>query len=308
MMGKHVLALLFPLACLVACSSPKQQGPLVVCSIYPEYEWTKAIIGENKDIQLALLQDTGADLHSFQPRVSDIVTLSKADVFIYNGGESDEWVEKALENVSKPQIDLNLMEEIEPLLYAEEHPEGMQGEAEEEEVYDEHIWLSLRLAFACLEPIVDALSTAFPSYADSFEKNALQYGEALTELDARFASCVKNAKTGTLLFADRFPFLYLSKDYGLHYFAAFAGCSTDAEASVQTIRFLVKMLDETGLRHVSVLENSDRRLAETVIDASKERNQTIVSFDSMQSMTLQRGKSYLEAMEHNLFALQEALS
>ena len=125
----------------------------IVAAIFPAYDWTRNILGENPaGMELSLLLDNGVDLHSFQPSVDDILTISNADLFIYVGGESDQWVSEALEQANNPRIRvLKMTEVIGDAVREEEIVEGMQpeagseGEAEEKE-YDEHVWLSLRNA------------------------------------------------------------------------------------------------------------------------------------------------------------------
>lgn len=308
---KRRIALLLPMLLLASCA-PQERGDLnVLCSIFPEYEWAKAVVGDLPGIKLDLLQNSGSDLHSFQPTVSDIIKVVSSDVFIYNGGESDEWVGKALENATNPNMKtLSLLDALGEARREEEHQEGMEdGEEEEgEAVYDEHIWLSLENAKRGAVAIRDTLSAALPSLQSQFQINTSAYLEKLTYLSASYAHAVNQAKQRTLLVADRFPFLYLVKDYDLSYYAAFSGCSAESEASVSTVVFLAKKVDELGLKSVIKLESSTDALARTVIEASRDKNQKILTLNSLQSSTLAEGKSYMELMEENLETLKEALA
>ena len=218
----------------------------VVTTIFPIYDWVREIAGDTGNTEITLLLDSGVDLHSFQPSAQDILKVATCDLFIYVGGESDEWAEDALaEAVNPDMVVISLVEALGENAKAEEIVEGMQAEEEEEEgeegeeeeeEIDEHVWLSLRNAQVFTSAIADALAQKDPANADSYRANAEAYGAKLAALDAAYAGTVDSAAHKTLLFGDRFPFRYLTDDYGLTYYAAFAGCSAETEASTAAPR------------------------------------------------------------------------
>ncbi len=288
---------------------PVQDGRIkVVATIFPVYDWTREIIGEDKNFDLMLLMDKGVDLHSFQPSVEDIRKISECDIFIYVGGESDKWVSDALKNATnKNMVVVNLMEVLGDKVKPEEHIEGMEEDHEHEEELenDEHIWLSLKNAQILCEAITDALSKVEPSQADTLKKNSAAYKEKLAALDKKYRDALTAAQNKTLLFGDRFPFRYLFDDYGLKYFAAFAGCSAETEASFQTIKFLAGKVDELNLPCVMTIEDTNHKIAETIIANTAAKNQKILVLNSMQGKV--DGETYLSVMEKNLSVLREAL-
>ena len=311
----------------------KNEKLQIVTTIFPVYDWVENVLGENPaGAEVTMLLDNGVDLHSFQPTADDIIKISTCDVFIYVGGESDEWVTDALqEAVNKDMIVINLMDVIGNRAKEEEFVEGMQedshehdreeadpGDADREETdheeeaeYDEHIWLSLQNAEICVNSIAEKLSEKDPTDKEVYTNNAMQYNNELKSLDEEYRNVAENASVKTLLFADRFPFRYLTEDYGLDYYAAFIGCSAETEASFETVTFLADKTDELGLKHVLVIEGSDGKIAETVISNTKEKNQQICRLDSMQSVTAkdkESGTTYLSVMQNNLEVLKEALS
>ena len=177
--------------------------------------------------------------------------------------------------------------------------------------YDEHVWLSLRNAEKVVGSIADELSALDPKGASTYKANADAYAKKLAELDKRYTESVAGASKDTLVFADRFPFRYLTDDYGLSYFAAFTGCSAETEASFETVTFLANKIDELGLSKVLVIDGSDERIAKTVIENTKNKDQEILSMDSLQSTSMseaEAGKTYLSAMEGNLDVLGQALA
>ena len=301
------LALLSGLLC--GCGAPAPGGggerekPGVVVTIYPVYDWVKNLLGERADrFELRLLLDEGVDMHSFQPSVEDMVAVADCDLLIYVGGESDEWIDDVAPTDSR-QRRVSLLALLGEAALAEEVSEGMQGEADG--ALDEHVWLSLkkaRLLCARLLPYLEELDKDDSRY---LEASLAAYDAQLAALDADYEAAVAAAAGDTLLFADRFPFRYLTEDYGLAYYAAFAGCEAETEASFQTVSFLAGKLDELGLKTVLVIESGDGRLAETVIAASRDKDQTVRTLHSLQGSS--GGKSYLEIMRDNLTVLQEAL-
>ena len=316
----------------------KDNGKLkVVTTIFPEYDWTREILGKNAGkTELTLLIGSGVDLHSYQPSIKDIAKISTADIFIYVGGESDGWVKDALKNAENKDMKvINLMEALGDRVKEEELKEGMQAEDEhehedhdddedehhhdehhhhhdedEEIEYDEHVWLSVRNAkFLCAE-IADALCEKDASRAAEYRANLAAYTAKLDKLDADFAATVRAGSKKTLLFGDRFPFRYFTDDYGLDYYAAFVGCSAETEASFETVIFLANKLDECGLNSVIKIESGDGKIARTIIQNSKNKNAKILTLDSMQSVTKKQAKAgctYLSCMEKNLAVLKEAV-
>ena len=307
----------------------------VVTTIFPEYDWTREILGDKaSNVELTLLLGNGVDLHSYQPSIQDIAKISTADIFVYVGGESDGWVTDALKNAQNKNMKvINLMETLGDKAKAEEIKEGMQAEEEEEhehhhhheaeeehhhhhhdeedEVeYDEHVWLSLRFAKIFSTEIANALCEKDSANAAAYKANLAAYTSKLDALDSKYIAVVRAGSKNTILFGDRFPFRYLVEDYGLDYFAAFVGCSAETEASFETVIFLSKKVDELELNTVFKIETGDGKIARTIIQNTKKKNATVRTLDSLQSITAKQaasGKTYLKIMEANLEVLTEAL-
>lgn len=281
----------------------------VVTTTFPIYDWVKEIL-KDEDVDVSLLQDNGVDLHSYEPTVDDIAKINNADVFMYVGGESDEWVESVLESNKNVRV-VNLLEVLGDSVKLEEELEGVEHDHEhdheDEEEYDEHVWLSLRNAKKCVEAIKDVLCELDPTNMDRYKKNAEEYIEKLELLDQKYMEVVSNSKNNTLVFGDRFPFRYLVDDYNLNYYAAFVGCSTESEASFNTITFLAKKLDELGLTSILTIEGNNHKIAETIIKNTENKNQEILILNSMQGSILE-GDTYLSIMEKNLEVLKKALN
>ena len=320
----------------------------VVTTIFPEYDWVREIVGQGPNgagksaadsVDITMLLDNGVDLHSFQPTAADIAKISTCDVFIYVGGESDGWVDDALkESKNKEIVVIDLLDVLGEQVKEEEVVEGMQEEDEEHEhedadedhdhedgdeehedghhhedgeiEYDEHVWLSLKDAQILCNKIAEVLEQKDSENADIYKANAESYCSKLAELDKEYQTAVDTATVKTILFGDRFPFRYMVDDYGIDYYAAFVGCSAETEASFETIIFLSGKVDELGLPAICTIEKSDQKIANTVKDNTKTKNQEILSMNSLQSITssdVEAGTTYLSAMRDNLEVLKKAL-
>ncbi len=295
----------------------------VVCTTFPQYDWVRELIaGVENDFEVSFLIGNGTDLHSYNPSAADIVKISNSDLFIYVGGESDEWVEEVLEEETAKNVKaLNMMEimgsaaleeEIKEGMQAEEEEEGEEGEEGEEEgpELDEHVWLSVRNAEKITAEIGKVLCSLSGKNADKIMENEKAYLGKLDRLDKDYEKAANAAPNKTVVFGDRFPFRYMVEDYGLDYFAAFVGCSAESEASFETIAFLSGKVDELKLNSILVIENSDKKIAEAVRSNTKNKNAKILVMNSLQSLTkndIDDGLTYLGVMTDNLNVLKEAL-
>ena len=310
------------------------KGLKIVCTIFPEYDWVREILGDKaSSAELTYLLDSGVDLHSYQPTAEDILNISSCDMFVYVGGESDEWVEEALSQAANKDMKvINLMEVMGDKAKVEELKEGMQesehehdheeGEEEHdeeehdheheegEEEYDEHVWLSVQNAKILCAEIEKNLETLDPDGKDTYKANLDTYAAKLDTLDNDFKTLFEGADKPTLIFGDRFPFRYFVDDYGVDYYAAFVGCSAETEASFETITFLADKLNETGNDTVYTIENSDGKIAESIINSSKDKNQSKAVLNSVQSVSkedIDGGTTYLSLMQENYETLKADL-
>ena len=489
-----LLALLMLVGVLAGCGKQNDTNKTdklsIVTTIFPEYDWVKEILGDKADnAEITMLLDNGVDLHSYQPTADDIVKISDCDLFIYVGGESDEWVDDALKNATNKNMKvINLLDVLKDTVKTEEAVPGMQAEEghnhgvsdfadsdvkdrslsdwkgdwqsvypyvldgtldsvmkkkaesgtktaeeykksyissyetdiekisidgntitytrkggtstatydskgfyirhkddgskqvrykyqkasgdanaptyivfsdhnissaepehfhlyfgedgfdnlveegkhfptfypasltgaeiaeemleHEEKEYDEHVWLSLKNAETLVGAISKFLQELDPDNKDTYSANSDAYVKKLSALDADYKAAVDAASNKTVMFGDRFPFRYLVDDSGLSYYAAFAGCSAESEASFETISFLAQKVDELKLPCVLTIEGKDHKIAETVVENTTAKNQKVLTMDSMQSTTskdVKNGTTYLSVMEKNLSVLKEAL-
>jgi len=300
---------------LAGCSSGKpaestdEDGKLrIVATIFAPYDFARAVAGDRADIKM--LVPPGAETHSFEPTPQDILAIRNCDLFLYVGGESDEWVREILESMEpSDRIDVPLIDCVEPL--EEEIVEGMQEEEEEEEggaEYDEHVWTSPRNAKLIVRRISGALLEADPEGAAVYEQNTSEYLAALDALDARFSEVVEGGARRTVVFGDRFPFRYLAEAYSLTYYAAFPGCSTETEASAATIRFLIDKVKEEDIPVVFHIELSSHRIADTISESTGAKVLLLHACHNISKDDFTGGKTYLELMDANVEALREALS
>jgi len=297
---------------LCGCSAQnieKTQNKNIVVTIFPIYDWVMNITGDNGEIfDITLLMDQGSDLHNFQPSAKDIITIKNCDLFIYVGGESDEWLKDIVKELPETTQVVCLMDVLSSRMKEEEFKEGMTSEEkEEEQAYDEHVWLSLTNAKLSCEAIAEAIKNMDDANGDVYQKNLETYTEQLDLLDRQYREIVDSGTKNTLIFGDRFPFLYMVSDYGLDYYAAFQGCSAETEASFETIRFLAEKMDELDMHYILAIDGSDQKIAGTIIENTVNKNAEILVMESMQFVTTDDQVSYIDCMEENKKVLEKVL-
>ncbi|MDO4729842.1 MAG: metal ABC transporter substrate-binding protein [Candidatus Saccharibacteria bacterium] len=275
----------------------------IVTTNFPAYDFARAVAGDKADIKMLI--KPGAELHNYEPSPSDIIDIKNSDLVIYNGGESDEWIEDDLIGNVKVFKMMNAVELVE-----EEAVEGMEGDEEESEEaeYDEHIWTSLRNAQKIINNLTDTLSEISPENKAYFEQNTKNYNQRLADIDTRFQEIISGAKRKTLVFGDRFPLRYFVEDYDLDYYAAFPGCSDQTEASNQTIAFLVDKVKSEKIPVVLKIEMSSDAIARTIAREAGVKYLTFNSAHTISAEDFSNGKTYADIMESNLEAIREALN
>ena len=322
-MRKRLFAVLLALTLAVGlCGCADRQraedGRLqVVCSVFPYYDFARQIGGD--DVDVTLLVAAGKETHSFEPTPLDVITLSQADVFLYNGGESEAWVDDILsaagENIA---VTLPLMPQVSAL--AEEWAEGMEGAHDEHDhdhdhethdsddiEYDEHVWTSPVLAKALCQAICDALCQADPAHREGYQARLTDYLAQLDGLDAAFREVVEAGHRRLLVFGDRFPLLYFCKEYGLDYRAAFHGCASDTEPSLATLKYLIDKVEDEEIPVVYTIELSSRKVADAIAETTGAKVLTFHSCQTVSRTEFDGGATYLSLMEQNVEALREGL-
>ena len=321
---KRIWALLLCAALLTGCAAPLTDAPedgrlRIVTTLFPYYDFARAVAGDRAEVTLLLAP--GREAHSFEPTPLDAVTISRADVFVYNGGESEEWVDDLLDAVGENiGTVLRMMDFVDAR--EEEFVEGMQGAAEEHEAhteheahggeeeieYDEHVWTSPRNAVKLCEALRDGLCEADPANAEAYRANCAAYVEQLRELDARFCVLRESASRDLIVFADRMPLLYFCEAYGLRYRAAFHGCSTDTEPSLATLKYLIDKVAEEDIPVVYTVDLDSKKIAEVVAESTGAGIETLYSLQTVSRADFDAGETYITMMERNVRALERGLT
>ncbi|MCM1054674.1 MAG: metal ABC transporter substrate-binding protein [Bacteroides sp.] len=308
-------ALLLSAAALTACAPSDREladgGISVVTTIFPQYDFARQIGGDR--IRLKMLTTPGGESHSYEPTPQDIKVVSECDIFICAGGESDIWYNSVLKTVDTSDMTvISLMDCVETV--EEEAVEGMSeklsvfgGEAEEKE-YDEHVWTSLKNAQLISKRIGEAMAAADSANADFYASSTDEYIKRLSELDLKYAQAVESAENKTLVFGDRFPFRYLFDDYGLKYYAAFPGCSTDSDVSAKTMLFLINRVKEEKLPAVYYIEFGAKKIADAVAEETGAEPLLFHSCHTVSKEEFNSGATYLSLMEQNLENLKRGLN
>ncbi|MGI6211273.1 MAG: metal ABC transporter substrate-binding protein [Anaerovoracaceae bacterium] len=324
MTRRRIAALLFSaflLALLVSCSSGSVDHPdstgagtketdsgrlKIVTTIFPQYDFARQIAGGNADV--VMLLKPGEEAHSFEPTPQDIRRIQNADLFIYVGGENDVWVRRVLNALDHKPDTIKLIDTVS--VKTEKNLEGMQetpGETGGAEA-DEHVWTSPKNAIRITRAISRKMQEKDPEHAESYRKNTRRYIRKLRALDERFRRIVRTSKRKTLLFGDRFPFRYFADEYGLTCYAAYPGCSENAEVSAKTLTFLSDKIKEEHLPYVLKIELSSDNIQRALCEATGAKPLTFYSCHNVTADQLKAGETYLSLMEKNAKTLKKALN
>lgn len=317
-MKKLVFALLSVIALVILgffvfTRTKSNEHPSIVTSNFAAYDFARAVTGSSQGIKL--LVQPGTDIHNFEPTPEDIISIKNANLFIYNGGESESWVEKIIEDNNIPaEKTLRLMNLID--LKTEEIKTGMDVPAETAETatettkveYDEHIWTSIPNAIKMLQEISAKLSQITPQKSDEYAKNTQAYIAKLEQVDSDIRTTVANSKHKELIFADRFPFRYFTDEYGLDYYAAFPGCAEQTEASSATIAFLIDKVKTDGLSTILKIDISNDNLANTIAEATGAKILELNAAHNVTPADFNSGRTYLDIMAQNQKVLEETLN
>lgn len=337
-----VLCAFFVISSLMGCGRPSQVDKepklKIVTTIFPQYDFARQIAGGNAE--LTMLLKPGAESHSYEPSPQDIKTIQNSDIFIYTGGENDVWIEDILSSLDQPQPTiLRLMDYVDVVPdklvegmehehhghedESDEHDKHGDHEEEEDESHgneehqedqhqesemDEHVWTSPENAMKIVKAISDLMEIKDPEHADIYSKNSNEYIQKLTTLDLALKQISAEGNRKTILFGDRFPFRYLADAYGLNYYAAFSGCSTETEASAATVAFLIDKVEEEKLPVIFTIELSNGKIADTISDGTGAKVVTLHSCHNITKEEFEQGETYLSLMEMNVEKLREALN
>lgn len=310
---KRIWALLLCALLLSGCAAPLAEpddGKIqIVTTLFPYYDFARAIAGDRADVTLLL--SPGREAHSFEPTPLDAVRIARADVFVYSGGESEEWVEDMLDAAGEDiGTVLCMMDYVDAR--EEEFVEGMQGAEEDEDSdeieYDEHVWTSPANAILLCEALCDGLCDADPANAEAYRSNCAAYVAELDALDARFRALREGASRDLIVFADRMPLLYFCEAYDLRYRAAFHGCSTDTEPSLATLKYLIDKVADENIPVVYTVDLDSQKIAEVVAESTGAGIDTLYSLQTVSRADFDAGETYLTMMERNLKALERGLA
>ncbi len=281
----------------------------VVVSNFASYDFLRAIIGDNENIELTFLLGPGKDVHSYDPTAGDLIAIQNADLFVYIGGKMENWSEKVLNSLDTTKtkiiciadyVDTMEEQEIDGVEYEHDHVDG---------AFDEHIWTSPINAILMVNSLRNAMIEIDSENAEKYEANAKNYIEKIEIVDMQIQKIVDNRVRNTLVFADKMPMQYFIDYYGLQVTAAFSGCSTEAEPSANTIAYLENKVKQEGIPVVLYVELNNGRVANTIAKEVGNGCEAL-QIQSLHNVSLDdfnNGETWVSLMTRNLDVLRKAL-
>ncbi|CCX71032.1 zinc ABC transporter zinc-binding lipoprotein [Firmicutes bacterium CAG:555] len=302
---KRLIAILLCL-CLMLCGctaqpeKPHDETKLqIVCTSFPAYDFAREIAGDRAE--LTLLIKPGSEVHSYEPTPKDMIRIQESDLFICNGGESEQWAKTLI------TPELNTIYMMGCVDTVEESADGIYNAEDGEPELDEHVWTSPLNAIKISEEICNALCKLDTDNAEAYKTNFTAYKAQLMALDRKFRQVIKNSGKHTLVFADRFPMRYFALEYGLDCYAAFPGCSSETEPSAKTVAYLIDRVREDKIPAVLYMEFSNQKMADVICEDTGCKKLPFYSAHSVSAEQFEQGVSYLDLMRINLNSLKEAL-
>ena len=299
---------------LCACSSESgysnsDSGKLkIISTVFPPYDLARQIAGDNAEISILL--PPGSEIHNYEPSAKDMIAIRNCDIFLYIGGENEQWAEKLIN--SNDTENVTAVIDYVPTLSEDEdehdHDHDHDHDHEHEHETDEHIWTSPKNAQLMLSAVYDAICKVDPSNKQTYTKNKDAYAKQLSDLDDAYRSAVDNAKNKTIVLADKFPFRYLAHEYGLEFSAAFAACSDESEPGVSTMIKLTKTIKENNIPAVYYLEFSSTKIADTLCDETGATKLMLHSCHNVSKQDIENNVSYVDLMKQNLENLKLTLN
>ena len=302
---KRLIAILLCL-CLMLCGctaqpeKPHDETKLqIVCTSFPAYDFAREIAGDRAE--LTLLIKPGSEVHSYEPTPKDMIRIQESDLFICNGGESEQWAKTLI------TPELNTIYMMGCVDTVEESADGIYNAEDGEPELDEHVWTSPLNAIKISEEICNALCKLDTDNAEAYKTNFTAYKAQLMALDREFRQVIKNSGKHTIVFADRFPMRYFALEYGLDCYAAFPGCSSETEPSAKTVAYLIDRVREDKIPAVLYMEFSNQKMADVICEDTGCKKLPFYSAHSVSAEQFEQGVSYLDLMRINLNSLKEAL-
>ena len=281
----------------------------VVTSNFASYDFLRAIIGDNENIELTFLLGPGKDSHSYEPTAGDLIKIQNADLFVYLGGEAEKWADKVLDSLDTENEKVICISDYVDKISEEEIDGAEEEEEEEEGAFDEHIWTSPANAIKMVESLENAMEEIDNSNTEKYKTNADSYITKIKEVDEKIQEIVDNRKRDRLIFADKMPMQYFINYYNLKVSAAFSGCSTETEPSARTIAYLENKIKEEKIPVVLYIELNNGKVAKTIADEVGDGAETM-QIQTLHNVSLDdfnNNETWVSLMTRNIEVLKKAL-
>lgn len=317
--GTSILALIILTAMLIllvgmlsACTNSSDDSDAadlnILTTLFVLYDFSRSIAGDQASVSTLL--PAGVDVHSYEPTPQDIILLNQADLFIYNGGSSESWVNRLLESEEiSPKNTLRMMDFVE--LRGEADSGIIELENDHDHSHgpvDEHIWTSPPNAIAMSAAIKDKLVEIDAASKDTYEKNFSDLQADLSEVHDRFLSVVDSGARDFIVVADRFPLIYFTTEYGLNYYAAYEACAAEAEPAPKTVTALIELVLEKDVPYIFTIEFSNEKLADQISEESGAEKLLFHTVHNLTQKEIDQGASYIGLMQKNADNLEKALA
>ncbi|HHX30863.1 MAG TPA: zinc ABC transporter substrate-binding protein [Clostridiaceae bacterium] len=303
-------------ACAAKAPEKGTDGRLdIVTTIFPPFDFVRAIGGQEVDVMMLL--PPGSESHTYEPSPREVVRIAECDLFIYNGGISDAWVERLIEAAEiyrgktvRMMDFVSLLEESHEGILEDDddHHDHDHSDIPQLHAYDEHIWTSPKNALLIAEGITDRMAASDPGREALYRTNLATLKEGLLGIDGEFRKIVEEAQVREMIVADRFPLIYFTSEYGLAYTAAFPGCAAETDAKPKTVAGIISRVQEESIPYIFHIEFSDEKLADLIAEETGAGKLLFHTAHNVSKDELEAGATYLSIMHDNTLRLKRGLS
>jgi len=288
-------------AFILRCSASARPKIKILTTVFPLMEFAREVAGKRGDVGLFL--PPGAEVHTWQPRFSDMEKLARGDVFIYVGQGLEPWAAGVLRSVRRPGLKVLEISRGLPLL-----PGGQEGlsHGRESESLDPHLWLDFQIDEILIGRIQSLLTEIEPDQADVFAQGASAYKEKLKRLDGDYRKAFERCELNAFIFSGHAAFAYLARRYHLRQISAY-GLSPDSTPTPKDLARIIAMAGQLRIPTIFYETGAGPKLARQIASSIGADILPLNPGHTLTKSEWDSGTTFLDVMRMNLENLRHGL-
>ena len=278
----------------------------IFTTIYPEYEFTKAIVGDKAEV--VRLIDPGVEIHTYEPSSKDMIRIAESDMFVYTGKNMEPWATKIIDAIKEYDVkivdtskNIDLIDSDEfmekySLLDEDNHEE----EHHEDEEKDGHIWLNPQNAVVMIDTILEEVVKLDPENKDFYEENARNYKTQILELDQEIENSLKENNINVLVFGGEFAYSYFCQRYNLAVVSCYTACGEHSDPSIARVKDVIEYINENDIQSIYYEELSEGQISQMISEATHAKAKVFNTLHNVSQEEINNHENYITIMRKNL--------